>query len=63
MKLLRAMAGFFVGVGGLMCIWFGVEEGNGYIFGAGTTLLGSMLTFFIGEKNGANNAKKEIADE
>jgi len=45
----RLVAGCFVGVGALMFIWKGE-----YTIGAG--LLGTMLGFFVGEKNGERKA-------
>jgi uncharacterized membrane protein required for colicin V production len=48
----RIIAGIFVGAGSLMLIY------QGYITEAGI-LLGSMVGFFVGEKNGARNAVKK----
>jgi uncharacterized membrane protein required for colicin V production len=48
----RTIAGIFVGAGALLLIY----RGN---IAEGCTLLGSMVGFFIGEKNGQRTAKKE----
>lgn len=45
MDTLRLMAGGFVGAGALILIWRGDTT-------AGVALLGTMLGFFVGEKNG-----------
>ena len=52
MDMLRAIAGFFLGTGSLICIWFGCSNGSPEILAAGTGLLGTMAGFFIGEANG-----------
>lgn len=51
MKQLRMMAGIFVGTGALMFLWKGE-----YTVAAG--LLGTMLGFFVGEKNGQRASAK-----
>lgn len=55
MNNLRLMAGAFVGAGALIFIFKGE-----YAVAAG--LLGSMLGFFIGEKNGARKASKDESE-
>lgn len=45
MNQLRLVAGFFVGTGALILLWKGE-----YVAAVG--LLGTMLGFFVGEKNG-----------
>jgi len=45
MDTLRLLAGGFVGAGSLVLIWRGDVT-------AGVALLGTMLGFFVGEKNG-----------
>lgn len=45
MDTLRLMAGTFVGAGALLLIYKGEVT-------AGVALLGTMLGFFVGEKNG-----------
>jgi len=52
MNKLRAMAGFFVGIGALLLIWKGE-------IALGASILSGMLGFFVGEHNGYRNAKKE----
>lgn len=52
----RIIAGVFAGFGGLICICGGIYLENPYYFGAGTTILTGMLTFFIGENNGEKKA-------
>ena len=51
MNVERVVAGIFVGVGALLFIYRGETA-----IAAG--LLGSMVGFFVGEKNGAKNAAK-----
>jgi uncharacterized membrane protein required for colicin V production len=46
----RTIAGIFVGAGALLLIY----RGN---IAEGCTLLGSMVGFFIGEKNGQRTTK------
>lgn len=46
----RMIAGFFAGVGALILLYLGEST-------AATAILASMLAFFVGEKNGAKNAK------
>ena len=48
----RVIAGIFVGTGALMLIWKGE-----YVAAAG--LLGTMVGFFVGEKNGERKATKD----
>jgi len=48
--ILRAIAGCFIGAGALLLIY------QGYI-AEGSTLLGTMVGFFIGEANGKKTAK------
>ena len=48
----RIVAGTFVGAGALLLIWQGQ-------YTPAVALLGAMVGFFVGEKNGAANAKKE----
>ena len=48
MDTLRVIAGIFVGSGSLILIWKGDIT-------AGVALLGTMLGFFVGEKNGEKN--------
>ena len=50
MDYLRFLSGGFVGVGALILLWRGDTT-------AGVALLGTMLGFFVGEKNGAKAAK------
>ena len=45
----RLLAGIFVGIGSLVLLWKGE-----YV--AATGLLGTMLGFFVGEKNGQRKA-------
>lgn len=52
MDTTRVIAGVFVGAGALMLIYKGEIT-------AGVGLLGTMVGFFVGEKNGAKNALKE----
>lgn len=47
----RVIAGIFVGAGALVLIYKGEIT-------AGVGLLGTMVGFFVGEKNGARNAEK-----
>lgn len=47
----RIVAGIFVGAGALLLIWQGE-------IAVGAGLLGTMVGFFVGEKNGAKNATK-----
>lgn len=51
----REIAGVFVGVGALLLIW--QKE---YIAAVG--LLGTMVGFFVGEKNGERKAAKEAPE-
>jgi len=46
----RIVAGAFVGAGALLLIWQGE-------YTPAVALLGAMVGFFVGEKNGASNAK------
>lgn len=46
------MAGGFAGAGALILLWKGE-------YTAATAILGTMLGFFVGEKNGAKTARKE----
>ena len=49
---LRLVAGTFVGAGGLLLIYKGhIAEGG--------IILGTMLGFFVGEKNGARASSKD----
>lgn len=48
----RVIAGIFVGTGALMLIWKGE-----YV--AAVALLGTMVGFFVGEKNGERKASKD----
>ena len=50
--VLRAIAGMFMGAGSLLLIWLGIESGDTALAASGTTLLGTMAGFFIGEENG-----------
>ena len=50
MDYLRFLAGGFVGAGALILIYRGDVT-------AGVALLGTMLGFFVGEKNGAKQQK------
>lgn len=47
----RAIAGVFVGGGALLLIWQGQ-------YTPAVALLGTMVGFFVGERNGAKNAVK-----
>jgi hypothetical protein len=47
----RIVAGVFVGAGALLLIYQGQTA-------VGAGLLGTMVGFFVGEKNGASNATK-----
>ena len=47
----RCLAGVFVGVGAIVLIYKGEVA-------IGASLLGTMVGFFVGEKNGARNAQK-----
>jgi hypothetical protein len=47
----RVIAGIFVGAGALLLIYRGDTA-------VGAGLLGTMVGFFVGEKNGARNATK-----
>lgn len=51
----RAIAGIFVGTGALMLIWKGE-----YV--AAVALLGTMVGFFVGEKNGQRTAAKDKSE-
>lgn len=51
MNVERVIAGVFVGAGALVLIYKGETT-------AGVGLLGTMVGFFVGEKNGARNATK-----
>jgi len=51
MNVERCIAGVFVGVGAIFLIYRGDTT-------AGVGLLGTMVGFFVGEKNGARNAQK-----
>lgn len=52
MNYTREIAGIFVGVGSLMLIWKGE-----YVAAVG--LLGTMVGFFVGERNGQRKSIKE----
>lgn len=52
MNVERVVAGVFVGAGALLLIYEGYIE-------VGTTLLGAMLGFFVGEANGARNERNK----
>lgn len=54
---LRAIAGVFAGAGGLLSIYLGVEEGMPELVTGGLLLISSMMSFFVGEQNGARNAQ------
>ena len=54
MDFQRIIAGIFVGSGALLLIY----KGN---IAEGCTLLGSMVGFFVGEKNGQRLTKKPEA--
>ena len=47
----RCIAGVAISAGALLLIWKGE-------IASGVALLGSMVGFFMGEKNGARNAQK-----
>lgn len=51
MNVERVIAGLFVGAGALVLIYKGETT-------SGVALLGTMVGFFVGEKNGAKNASK-----
>lgn len=51
----RVIAGIFVGTGALMLIWKGE-----YV--AAASLLGTMVGFFIGEKNGQRKTAKDESE-
>jgi len=52
---LRLVAGTFVGAGGLLLIYKGhIAEGG--------IILGTMLGFFVGEKNGARASSKDKSE-
>ena len=55
----RLIAGIFAGSGALLCIWQGLEKGEPYLVGIGTTILSGMMSFFVGENNGIKKAKAE----
>lgn len=59
MNVAKIIAGCFAGTGGLICIWKGIETGDPYVIGLGTTIISTMLSFFIGEANGKRLAGKE----
>ena len=48
----RIVAGIFVGAGALLLIWQGQ-------YTPAVALLGAMVGFFVGEKNGQRKANKE----
>jgi hypothetical protein len=50
----RLLAGVFAGAGALILLYKGENT-------AATAILASMLAFFVGEKNGAKNAKANPA--
>ncbi|MCK5611807.1 hypothetical protein KAR91_58600 [Candidatus Pacearchaeota archaeon] len=52
MNYTREIAGIFCGIGALLFIYQGENT-----IAAG--LLGTMMGFFVGERNGEKNAKKE----
>lgn len=49
---LRAIAGCFTGAGSLMLLYFGLTMSNPHYVATGSTLLGAMMGFFVGEVNG-----------
>lgn len=51
MDALRVIAGVFVGSGALILLWKGENI-------AAVGLLGTMLGFFVGEKNGQRSSSK-----
>lgn len=51
MDTLRVISGVFVGSGALILLWKGENV-------AAVGLLGTMLGFFVGEKNGQKTASK-----
>lgn len=59
MNVERIIAGVFAGVGGLVLIWKGIETGNHAVTASGTTILGTMLGFFVGESNGMKRAQNK----
>ena len=54
----RMIAGIFTGSGALMLIYLSFVYGEPLALASGTGLLGTMVGFFVGEKNGAANATK-----
>ena len=56
MNYQREIAGVFVGCGALLLIWVGEIS-------AGVGLLGAMVGFFIGEKNGERKAAEALLEE
>jgi len=52
----RAIAGIFAGAGGILSIYLGVEKNKPELVTGGLLLLSTMMSFFIGEKNGERKA-------
>mgnify|MGYP001364827591 CR=1 FL=1 len=50
----RLMAGIFAGAGGLAALLIGAYNGDSTLQTAGLVMLSSMMSFFVGEKNGQN---------
>lgn len=56
MNYQREIAGVFVGCGALLLIYLGEIT-------AGVSLLGAMVGFFIGEKNGERKVRESLLEE
>jgi len=59
MNFERLLAGAFAGVGSLYMIYEGLRQGEPYLVTAGALGINTLISFFVGEKNGQRKAENK----